>query len=91
MLQAPSASDFVLASGVSRTVRDFCAAAFSHVGLDYMEHVVTNPNLLRPAESVPLVGDATKARTSLGWKPAVSFEELVGMMVDADLKLLSVC
>jgi GDPmannose 4,6-dehydratase len=89
MLQAKVASDFVLASGVSRTVQDFCAAAFAHVNLDYANHIVTSPALLRPAESVPLVGDATKARTLLGWMPTVSFEEMVGMMVNADLKALA--
>lgn len=89
MLQATVASDFVLASGVSRTVRDFCAAAFAHVGLDYSDYITTSPGLLRPAESVPLVGDVTKARTLLGWTPIVSFEEMVGMMVDADLKALA--
>lgn len=89
MLQATVASDFVLASGVSRTVRDFCTAAFAHVGLDYSDYIMTSPGLLRPMESVALVGDATKARTLLGWTPTVSFEAMVGMMVDTDLKLLS--
>ena len=69
-------------------MRDLAEAAFEHVGLDWSEHVVVDPALLRPAEVEHLVGDATRARTELDWHPRVSFKELVAMMVDADLARL---
>lgn len=85
MLQQEEPGDYVVASGVSRSVRDFCRTAFEHVGLDYRDHVVTDPHLLRPAEVDDLVGDASRARRVLGWEPRVGFEELVHMMVDHDV------
>jgi GDPmannose 4,6-dehydratase len=91
MLQAPRADDYVIASGASHSVRDFCDMAFSHVGLDYRDHVVVDPGVSRVADVVRLVGDSTKARSILGWKPRVSFEELVCMMVDADIQYLQQC
>ena len=81
MLQQDEPDDYVIATGVKHSVRDLVAAAFRHVGLDWREHVETDQTLLRPAEVNTLCGDATKARTKLGWQPKVSFEELVAMMV----------
>src|SRR5262245_39335097 len=86
MLQQDRAEDFVIATGISHSVRDLVEVAFSHVGLDWRKYVTLDPKLLRPAEVDQLVGDSTKARTQLGWKPAVDFEGLIKMMVDADLK-----
>jgi GDPmannose 4,6-dehydratase len=77
--------DYVLASGVGRTVGDLVAAAFAHVGLDPADHVRVDPAFVRPPEATPPVGDPSKARRVLGWEPEVSFEELIGAMVDADL------
>ena len=88
MLQQDEASDFVVATGETHSVRQLCEVAFSHVGLDWSEHVVVDERFLRPAEVDLLVGDATRARTELGWEQKVSFEELVAMMVDADLALV---
>lgn len=88
MLQAETADDYVLATGESHSVREFCDVAFSHVGLDYRDYVQVDPQARRPPEAVPLVGDAARARTVLGWRPSVSFANLVRMMVDADLARL---
>jgi GDPmannose 4,6-dehydratase len=71
------------------TVRDLCAAAFSRVGLDWKEYVKVDPRFVRPAEVDVLLADATRARHELGWAPKVDFEQLVHMMVDADLERLS--
>jgi GDPmannose 4,6-dehydratase len=89
MLQHDTADDFVIATGEMHTVAEFCAAAFSHVGLDWEKYVKVDPALYRPAEVDALQGDSTKARQILGWQPEVSFEQLAKMMVDADLKALS--
>jgi GDPmannose 4,6-dehydratase len=88
MLQASSPGDYVLATGVSHSVREFCDVAFQHVGLDYREYVVQDPAARRADETVPLVGNSAKAREKLKWSPTVSFEELVRMMVDADIRAL---
>jgi GDPmannose 4,6-dehydratase len=88
MLQRPSGDDFVLATGISRSVRELAAAAFGHVGLDAEEHIVVDSDLVRPPEAVHLVGDPTKAREQLGWEPRTSFEEMIGAMVDHDLETL---
>jgi GDPmannose 4,6-dehydratase len=88
MLQQEAPDDYVIATGTAHSVRDFCAAAFSHVGLNYEDHVTVDPAMVRPAEVDMLVGDPSKARRQLGWEPTVSFEALVEMMVDADLALL---
>lgn len=88
MLQAQSPDDYVVATGESHSVREFCEFAFAHVGLDYRSHVQLDPSAQRPRESVRLVGDATKARTALGWRPTLSFEQLVHRMVDADIERL---
>ncbi len=89
MLQQDEPDDFVIATGEQHSVRDFVELAFAHVGLDWQKYVVIDPSLLRPAEVNRLRGDASKARRILGWEPTVTFRELVAMMVDADLALLS--
>jgi GDPmannose 4,6-dehydratase len=86
MLQQQQADDFVIATGVKHSVRELVQLAFDHVGLDPNKHVETDPRLLRPAEVNHLCGDASKARRVLGWEPTVRFEQLVAMMVDADLE-----
>jgi len=76
--------DYVLASGVGRTVRDLAAVAFAHAGLDWERYVRVDESLVRAAASTPLVGDPSRARRVLGWEPTVTFEALIGEMVDAD-------
>jgi GDPmannose 4,6-dehydratase len=85
MLQQDRPDDFVIATGVKHSVRDVVEVAFAHVGLDWREHVETDPKFFRPAEVHTLRGDAAKARRILGWTPTVSFADLIRMMVDADL------
>ena len=89
MLQQDHADDYVVATGVSHSVRDLVQIAFGHVGLEWEPYVRTDPGLLRPAEVEHLVGDASKVRRVLGWEPSVDFACLVRMMVDADLARLS--
>jgi GDPmannose 4,6-dehydratase len=86
MLQQDEPRDYVVATGVTHSVRDLCRVAFAHVGLDYKKHVDTDPAFYRPAEVDHLRGDASRARAELGWAPTVTFEQLVGMMVDADME-----
>ncbi|MHB9002813.1 MAG: GDP-mannose 4,6-dehydratase [Coriobacteriia bacterium] len=86
MLQQETADDYVIATGETHSVREFCEIAFAHAGLDYEKHVVVDPRFMRPAEVELLLGDSSKARAALGWEPKVSFAELVRMMVDTDLK-----
>ncbi len=86
MLHQDQPDDYVIATGVKHSVRELVELAFRHVGLDYRKYVEVDRALLRPAEVNTLCGNATKAREKLGWKPKVTFEELVGMMVDADLE-----
>jgi GDPmannose 4,6-dehydratase len=87
MLQQPQADDYVIATGETHSIRDFLEAAFAHVGVeDWSRYVRQDPSLMRPADIDQVVGDATKARTVLGWKPSVTFHALVQMMVDADLQ-----
>ena len=86
MLQQDRPDDFVIATGISHSVRDLVEVAFGHVGLDWRKHVKLDPKLIRPAEVEHLIGDSTKARTQLGWSPKVDFDGLVKMMVDADLE-----
>jgi GDPmannose 4,6-dehydratase len=88
MLQRQAPEDYVIATGVSHSVRDLVQIAFSHVDLDWEKYVRVDPALLRPAEVEHLLGDSSKARGELGWKPTVDFKQLVEMMVDADLRLL---
>jgi len=89
MLQQETGDDYVICSGVSRTVRDLVRVAFEHVGLDYEPYVVVDPEFVRPPDPVPLLGDPTKAREKLGWQPRVTFEEMIGMMVENDLRELA--
>jgi GDPmannose 4,6-dehydratase len=89
MLQQPTPQDYVIGTGVAHSVRDLVEVAFAHVGLDWRKHVVVDPKFIRPAEVDLLLADPSKARKELGWKPTVSFEQLVGMMVDADLRRLA--
>jgi GDPmannose 4,6-dehydratase len=86
MLQQDRPDDFVIATGVSHAVRDLVQVAFDHVGLNWQDHVRLDPGMIRPAEVEHLIGDSSKARTQLGWVPAVDFAALIQMMVDADLE-----
>jgi GDPmannose 4,6-dehydratase len=88
MLQQDQPDDYVVATGIAHSVRDCLEVAFNHAGLSIDDHVVLDPGLRRPAEVEHLIGDASKAKRILGWEPQVSFEELIVMMVDADLDLL---
>ncbi|MEC7145703.1 MAG: GDP-mannose 4,6-dehydratase [Actinomycetota bacterium] len=89
MLQREIPEDFVICTGQTHSVREFCEVAFGHAGLNWEEHVVVDETFFRPAEVDLLVGDATMADEMLGWKPETSFESLVTMMVDADIDLLT--
>jgi GDPmannose 4,6-dehydratase len=89
MLQHDKPQDYVIATGVSHSVRELVEIAFSRAGLDWQKYVRTDPALIRPAEVDHLLGDATKARTELGWRPQINFKQLVEMMVDADLERLT--
>lgn len=88
MLQQPEPDDFVVASGETHSVREFCEIAFSHVDLDYRDYVSVDERLYRPAEVEQLTGDASKARKQLGWKPTYTFEQLIEEMVRFDLELV---
>jgi GDPmannose 4,6-dehydratase len=88
MLQQDEPDDYVIATGEAHSVRDLVQIAFDHVGLDPEEHIRIDPRFLRPAEVEHLIGDASKAREKLGWEPRTSFEEMIRLMVDADLELL---
>jgi GDPmannose 4,6-dehydratase len=85
MLQQKVADDYVIATGISHSVRQLVETAFTHVGLDWNAHVKLDPKFIRPAEVEHLIGDNAKARAALGWKPKVDFTALIKMMVDADL------
>ena len=89
MLQQDAPEDFVICTGETHSVREFCEVAFGHAGLNWEDHVVIDEAFFRPAEVDLLIGDATKADEMLGWKPETSFESLVTMMVDADIDLLT--
>ena len=86
MLQRDTPEDYVIATGLSHSVRDLVEAAFAHVGLDWQNHVRTSSALLRPTEVEHLIGDASKARSEFGWQPSIDFSGLIQMMVDADLE-----
>ncbi len=88
MLQEDTPDDYVICTGTTHSVREFCEVAFSHLGLSYEDHVVVDEKFFRPAEVDLLVGDYSKAAKKLQWKPQTTFEELVTMMVDADMALL---
>ena len=85
MLQQDQPRDFVVATGVTHSVRDLCRIAFARVGLEYQQYVDENPEFFRPAEVDHLRGDASRARNELGWEPVMSFEDVVHAMVDADM------
>src|SRR4030042_852568 len=87
MLQQKEPEDYVVATGISHSVNDLIKVAFDHVGLDWEEYVVSAPKLSRPDEVDCLLGDPRKAKSILGWQPKVTFEELIRMMVDADLQI----
>ena len=89
MLQQPNPDDYVVATGETHSVREFCELAFATVGLDYREFVTTDEQFYRPAEVDLLIGDAAKARAVLGWSPRFTFRQLVEQMVDTDLKCLA--
>jgi GDPmannose 4,6-dehydratase len=88
MLQQPKPDDYVIATGETHSVRELCEVAFGYLDLDWRDYVVQDPAFMRPAEVDQLVGDASKAKRVLGWEPTVTFEELVKLMVDHDLKML---
>ncbi|MSP13605.1 MAG: GDP-mannose 4,6-dehydratase [Chloroflexi bacterium] len=88
ILQQPGPDDFVVATGLTHSVRYLCEVAFSYVGLNWEDYVFINPTDIRPADVDLLIGDASKARTILGWQPRVSFEEMIRIMVDADTEAL---
>jgi GDPmannose 4,6-dehydratase len=85
MLQQDEPDDYVIATGETHSVRELCHVAFDYLGLNYQNYVVIDEKFYRPAEVDLLIGDATKGRTILGWEPTITFEELIRMMVDADL------
>lgn len=89
MLQQECPDDYVISTGETHSVREFCELAFEHVDLDYRDFVVQDERFFRPAEVDLLVGDATKAKTTLGWEPTTSFRALVETMVDSDLELVA--
>jgi GDPmannose 4,6-dehydratase len=89
MLQQDEPDDYVVATGISHSVKDLVRVAFDHLGLDWMKRVESDPKLFRPAEVDFLLGNATKAKSKLGWEPKVTFEELVKMMVDEDYRRLT--
>jgi GDPmannose 4,6-dehydratase len=88
MLQQDQPDDYVVATGETHSVEEFCELAFGHVGLDYKKHVTVNPIYFRPTEVDLLLGDSSKARAKLGWKPQTDFPTLVKLMVDEDLALM---
>jgi GDPmannose 4,6-dehydratase len=88
MLQQNHPDDYVIATGETHSVRELCEMAFDHVGLDWQDHVVVDPAFIRPAEVDHLIGDASKAGRVLGWEPSVTFQQLIELMVDADLEAL---
>jgi GDPmannose 4,6-dehydratase len=86
MLQRDTPKDYVIGTNTTRTVRDVCRVAFGHVGLNWEDHVVSDPALMRPTEISCLQGDYSLAKAELGWEPRTTFEELITLMVDADLQ-----
>jgi GDPmannose 4,6-dehydratase len=88
MLQQQHPDDYVVSTGIAHSVREFCEVAFGYLDLDYRDYVRSDPNSFRASEPTLLVGDATKARQLLSWKPEVSFHDLVTMMVESDLHQL---
>ena len=91
MLQQDKGDDYVVATGRTTTVREMCRIAFAHVGLAYEDHVVMDPNFLRPAEVDVLLGNPAKAQRQLGWKATTSLEHMIAAMVDADMRRVALC
>jgi len=89
MLQQDTPDDYVVGSGIAHSVRDLCQLAFSHLGLDYTDHVIFDKDFYRPNEINPLIADPSNTKRKLSWQPEVSFEQLVQMMVDADINALT--
>jgi GDPmannose 4,6-dehydratase len=89
MLQHKEPQDYVIATNTAYTIKDLCAVAFAHVGLDWRDHVVSDARFMRPTEIAASRGDYTKAKTELGWQPHMSFKELIELMVDEDIRRLS--
>ena len=89
MLQQDEPDDFVIATGQTRTIREFCEVAFDRAGLDWEKYVIVDERFLRPAEVNILLGDPAKARVKLGWQPETGFEEMVQQMVDRDLEMVA--
>jgi GDPmannose 4,6-dehydratase len=89
MLQADEPREYVVATGRTSSVADFCRLAFTHVGLDWREYVKVDSEFQRPAEVPALCGNAARAKRDLGWEPRTSLEELVEMMVEADLRRIA--
>jgi len=85
MLQQEAPRDYVIATGIGHSIREFCQRAFERVGLDYREYVIFDQKFYRPVEEVPLIGDATRASKELDWHPSIQFPELVQLMVDEDM------
>lgn len=88
MLQQDEPDDYVIATGETHSVQELCEVAFGYLDLDWRQHVVCDQQFFRPAEVDMLVGDSSKAHAKLGWEPSVRFEELIRLMVDADLEAL---
>ena len=88
MLQQDEGDDYVVGSGVARTVRELVDVAFGLVGVDVDSHVVVDPEFVRPLDPVPLLGDPSKARSKLGWEPRTRFEDIISAMVESDLREL---
>jgi GDPmannose 4,6-dehydratase len=88
MLQQDQPDDYVVATGTAHTVKEFLQTAFAHLHMDWEEHVEIDPAYFRPTEVDALIGDASKAREALGWKPTVFFDELARIMVDADVQAI---
>jgi GDPmannose 4,6-dehydratase len=89
MLQQDEPRDYVIATGIAHSVRDCVEIAFDQAGLEIEDHVVLDESLMRPAEVDHLIGDASRAKRDLGWEPRTSFEQLIRLMVDSDLRLLA--
>jgi GDPmannose 4,6-dehydratase len=88
MLQQDGPDDYVVATGVTHSVQELCEVAFGYLDLDWRKYVVSDPQFFRPAEVDLLVGDSSKAQAKLGWEPSIGFEELIRLMVDADMQAL---
>ena len=89
MLQQDEPQDYIIATNIAYTVEDLCRVAFAHVGLDWRQHVETDAGFMRPTEIAAARGDYSKAKAELGWEPRMSFQELIGLMVDEDIRRLS--